>query len=261
MIFGLIVGGLIGLLIGGGRGLLIGGLIGYFAARPLLRWLIRTRFGKLQERFLESVFAVMGAVCKADGQVTEDEIQVAEALFTRFRLDENARNQARAAFNRGKAADFDLDAEVAAFASTAQRQRPLLAMFLQIQISAVGADGRIHPAEHEMLVRIARGLGFSEAEVARMEAMLRGGGAGAGGQAGGGRSQVDLDWAYEVLGVSPEASDDEVKRAYRKLVNENHPDRLAAKGLPESMRPMAEEKTRDLTTAYDRIKSARASTG
>lgn len=256
MLGGFLIGGLIGALFNGWTGFFIGGLVGYFAARPLLRWAIRARFGQLQTQFLESVFAVMGAICKADGQVTDDEIRVAEQIFVRLRLDETARSRARAAFNRGKAADFDVDAEVARFAASARGQRPLMAMFLQIQISAVGADGSIHPTEHEMLVRIARGLGFSEAEVARMEAMLRGG-AGSQGE-GVGRGQVDLNWAYEVLGVSPQASDDAVKRAYRKLINENHPDRLAAKGLPESMRPMAEEKTRDLTTAYDRIKQARA---
>ena len=255
MLGGFLIGGLIGALFSGWSGFFIGGLIGYFVARPLLRWAIRARFGQLQTQFLDSVFAVMGAICKADGQVTDDEIRVAEQLFERLRLDEAARARARTAFARGKAADFDLDAEVARFAASARGQRALMSMFLQLQIAAVGADGRIHPAEHEMLVRIARGLGLSEAEVARMEAMLRGA---ASGDAGAGqRSSVDLDWAYQVLDVSPQASDAEVKKAYRKLINENHPDRLAAKGLPESMRPMAEEKTRDLTTAYDRIRQAR----
>lgn len=255
MLGGFLIGGLIGALFSGWSGFFIGGLIGYFVARPLLRWAIRARFGQLQTQFLDSVFAVMGAICKADGQVTDDEIRVAEQLFERLRLDEAARARARTAFARGKAVDFDLDAEVARFAASARGQRALMSMFLQLQIAAVGADGRIHPAEHEMLVRIARGLGLSEAEVARMEAMLRGA---ASGDAGAGqRSSVDLDWAYQVLDVSPQASDAEVKKAYRKLINENHPDRLAAKGLPESMRPMAEEKTRDLTTAYDRIRQAR----
>ena len=255
MLGGFLIGGLIGALFSGWSGFFIGGLIGYFVARPLLRWAIRARFGQLQTQFLDSVFAVMGAICKADGQVTDDEIRVAEQLFERLRLDEAARARATTAFARGKAADFDLDAEVARFAASTRGQRALMSMFLQLQIAAVGADGRIHPAEHEMLVRIARGLGLSEAEVARMEAMLRG--AASGGTGTGQRSSVDLDWAYQVLDVSPQASDAEVKKAYRKLINENHPDRLAAKGLPESMRPMAEEKTRDLTTAYDRIRQAR----
>lgn len=254
MLIGFLIGGILGALFGGFTGFAVGGLLGYFLARPLIGGLIRKRITQVQTRFLDAVFAVMGALCKADGQVTRDEIQVAEALFDRLRLNEQARAQARQAFHRGKQADFDLDAEVANFAQAARGQRPLLMMFMQVQLAAVGADGQVHPAEHEMLLRIARGLGLPESEVERMEAMLRG----AAGGTQRGRSQPDLDWAYQVLGVSPDASDDTVKKAYRKLMSENHPDKLASKGLPESMRAMAEEKTRDITTAYDRIKEARA---
>ena len=87
--------------------------------------------------------------------------------------------------------------------------------------------------------------------------MLRGAHAG---QAGGTRnysSSQQIDDAYKVLGVSPEASDAEIKRAYRKLMSENHPDKLAGRGLPESMREMAEERTREISHAYDVIKEAR----
>jgi len=253
MVIGFLIGGIIGAIFGGFTGFALGGLLGYFLARPLIGGLIRTRIAQVQARFLDAVFAVMGALCKADGQVTQDEIQVAETLFDRLRLSEQARAQARNAFNRGKQPDFDLDAEVAGFARAARGQRPLLMMFIQVQIAAVGADGEVHPAEHEMLLRVARGLGLPEAEVERMEAMLRG----ASGDAQAGRSKPDLDWAYRVLGVSSDASNEAVKKAYRKLMSENHPDKLASKGMPESMRAMAEEKTRDITTAYDRIKEAR----
>ena len=123
-------------------------------------------------------------------------------------------------------------------------------MFLQMQLAAVAADGEVHAEEHALLLRIARGLGLSEADVQRLEAALRGGGRGP--------SRDDLAAAYATLGVQADASDSEVRQAYRRLMSENHPDKLAAKGLPESMRPVAEEKTRNITAAYDRIKTARA---
>tara|TARA_R110000851_G_scaffold13145_3_gene45097 strand:+ start:500 stop:1255 length:756 start_codon:yes stop_codon:yes gene_type:complete len=251
MMIGLIVGGLIGLLLRGGiLGLVLGAMLGYFLARPIMAALGKTQVGQVRRAFIDSTFSVMGAVCKADGVVSQDEIRVVEQLFARLRLGEDGREDARKAFNRGKAAGFDLDAEVARFAGLCRGQTPLLNMFLQMQLAAVAADGEVHAEEHALLLRIARGLGLSEADVQRLEAALRGGGRGP--------SRDDLAAAYATLGVQADASDSEVRQAYRRLMSENHPDKLAAKGLPESMRPVAEEKTRNITAAYDRIKTARA---
>jgi DnaJ like chaperone protein len=63
--------------------------------------------------------------------------------------------------------------------------------------------------------------------------------------------------AYEVLGVTRSASDGEVTKAYRRLMNQNHPDKLVAKGLPESMMKVAEEKTRQIRAAYELLRDAR----
>src|SRR5699024_5107342 len=138
------------------------------------------------------------------------------------------------------------------------------------QLSAMTADGRIDAAEREMLRRIARGLGIPESEIQRLEAMLSGGAAGWGagqgweGAWGGGATtggpprQRDGQAAYAVIGVQPTDSDDTIKRAYRRLISENHPDKLAAKGLPESMREIAERKTREITAAYRTIEETRA---
>lgn len=253
----ILIGGLVGLLIGGWRGALLGALIGWVLSRllpALLMGAAAQQVGQLQTLFLDAIFAVMGAMSKADGRVSEQEIGAAEALFDRLRLSGAAREAAIAAFNRGKAADFDVDAEVARFAAAARGQRLLHQMFLQMLLSALAADGQVHAAEHALLLRVARGLGLSAAEVERLEAMLRG--------AGGGPSQAGaLEDAYRVLGVSPQASDAELKRAYRRLMSENHPDKLAGKGLPESMREMAEQKTRAITAAYERIQKARRAAG
>lgn len=255
--FGLFIGGLIGYLFGRFPGFLIGAAIGAFLSQYIKRRLWQ-KISSVQTHFLESVFAVMGALCKADGVVTRDEIEVAERLFNQFRLSGENRERAKAAFNRGKSADFDLDAELQRFLRASGRQPALLQMFLQVQVSAVAADGVIHPAEHEMLVHIARVLGLPESQVDQLEAMLRGGaqqgGAGARGQAS---SAGQLENAYKVLGVSASDSDADIKKAYRKLMSENHPDKLAGRGLPESMREMAEQRTREISHAYDVIKSAR----
>ncbi|HET7798378.1 MAG TPA: co-chaperone DjlA [Nevskia sp.] len=267
----IVVGGLIGLAVNGWKGALWGALI-VWAVLPLLgRLLLRTAVKKItnvQSQFLDATFAVMGAMCKADGQVSANEIKVAEALFDQLRLSGEAREAAKRAFNRGKAPEFDLDAEVDRFAQVTRGQRVMQQLFLQVQVSAIAADGALHPAEHEMLLRIARRLGLSEHDVTMLEAMLRGGGpfgGGDGGSAGSGGSHRRNDPnaladAYAVIGVPQTASDAELKKAYRLLMSQNHPDKLAAKGLPESMRAMAEEKTRQITAAYDRIEQHRRAT-
>ncbi|WP_148862119.1 co-chaperone DjlA [Marinobacter fonticola] len=256
MFLALFIGGLIGYSFGRFPGLLIGAIVGYILAKALAHKLRQGIF-RVQSQFLESTFSVMGAVCKADGVVTQDEIQVAETLFNRLRLSGEQRETAKAAFRRGKEDDFDLDNELNLLLRVTRGQSALLQMFLQVQVSAVGADGEVHPAEHEMLVHIARKLGIPEAQVDQLEAMLRGARSGT---AGGGpaRGQQLAD-AYKVLGVSESASDAELKKAYRKLMSQNHPDKLAGRGLPESMREMAEEKTREISHAYDVIKDARSS--
>lgn len=240
---------LIGLLLGGIRGLIIGGALG-FVAGFVAQYALRKGLTAVQAQFHESTFAVMGALCKADGVVTRDEIQIAETMFERLHLTPEQRQSAKAAFSRGKAPAFDLDAEVTRLAATARGYRPILSLFLQVQCAAVAADGDVHPAEHQMLVRVARLLGLTEADVAQLEAMLRTG-------ARGPSPQQKLDDAYAALGLTASATDAEVKRTYRRLMSQNHPDKLAGKGLPDSMREMAEERTREISIAYSLIKEAR----
>ncbi len=257
MFLAMLIGGAIGFVFGRFPGLLMGAAAG----AALVLWAraqIYKRLRSIQSEFTERVFAVMGALCKADGVVSRNEIQVAEGLFEKFRLTPEQREAAKAAFNRGKSPEFDLEAELSEFLRVSGGQPMLLEMFLQVQVAAVAADGEVHHAEHEMLVRIARGLGLSEQQVDQLEALLRGGAR----QAGVRTSQhQELEDAYKVLGVAPEASEEEIKKAYRKLMSENHPDKLAGRGLPESMRQMAEEKTREIAHAYDVIRSARQSWG
>ncbi|XKE45606.1 co-chaperone DjlA [Halomonas organivorans] len=251
MLMAILIGAVLGFLIGGPLGLLIGGGLGYWLARRLRRSLLG-RLAAAQGQFLESTFAVMGCLCKADGRVSEDELEASRRLWDRLRLSEAQRAKARADFTRGKGPDFDLEAELARVRPILASQPGLRQIFLQVQLTAIAADGQLHPAEREMLMRVVRGLGCSEAEIAQVEAMLRGGPEAAG------ASGPSLEDAYRVLGVEPDASDGEIKKAYRRLMSENHPDKLAAKGLPESMREVAKERTSEIGTAYERIRKARA---
>ena len=153
--FLVVIGALLGALFGGFPGLLIGAALGY-AAGAVLRQSVIGGLRIVQSQLIESTFAVMGALCKADSVVTRDEIDAVERIFAMLRLQDEQRRAAKAAFNRGKQSDFDLDAAVDQFARVSRRRAPLVQLFLQLQVMAVAADGRVDPSEHQMLVRIAR---------------------------------------------------------------------------------------------------------
>lgn len=236
--------GLAGLLMGG----IAGGVLAYLSLRERLR--------RVREQFIETTFAVMGALCKADGVVTRDEIQVVEQTFTLLRLVPEQRAKAKAAFNRGKASEFDLDGAVAVFARVAPRGSILFKVFLQLQVMVVAADGQVHSAERALLLRVARDLGLGELELAQLEALIRAA-ARPGSAPNSASSQHRLADAYAVLGITPDASEGAIKHAYRNLIRENHPDKIASKGLPESMRSVAEARSREINAAYDLIKKTR----
>ena len=125
-------------------------------------------------------------------------------------------------------------------------------MQIRAALAGDGVDGRIRA----LLVGIGARFGFAEIEVVHLEALLRDrAGPGAGGGAGSGRAGrgASLEESYEVLGIAASASDAEVKKAYRRQMSENHPDKLAARGLPESMMDLAKQKTQRIREAYEVI--------
>lgn len=250
---GKVFGAIIGFFVGSLPGAVIGFLLGLWFDHSRAR--LTGNSAEAQRVFFRSTFAVMGYVSKADGRVTETEIAAAEQLMQRLALTPESRREAIRQFNRGKGAGFDLDAELTEFRHACRGRINLVRMFLEIQIQTVLADGQVTNAEKEAIRAIARGLGLSDADVARLEAMLS---AGAGGWQGDRPAEDTLREAYAVLGVSEAASDADIKKAYRHLMNQHHPDKLVSKGLPEEMMKMAEEKTRQISAAYDTIRKARA---
>lgn len=267
---GKIIVGLLGLLIGGPVGLGIGVLIGHFLDRGVERVQSFNPFRpyragereEVHEALLSAVFAIMGHLAKADGRVSEQEIGHAEAVMNRMQLNAEQRRQAQEQFRRGKMDDFPLDATVAEFRQRIRHRRHLILVFLEILLQSALADGRFNAAEEQVLIRVAEGLGVPEAQFRQIlnmllaQAQFAGAGSGAHG-AGGAPSRPSLHQAYQVLGVTESASDQEIKKAYRRLMSEHHPDKLASRGVPEEMIRMATEKTAEISKAYEMIKDAR----
>lgn len=251
-----------GLLLGGAFGYLLGGPIGAMLGAAMGRSFSGTgtveSAGSARERiqlaFFAAVFGVMGHVAKADGRVTENEIALANQVMDQLGLDGRQRTAARALFNEGKRPQFPLDDVLDQLRSECGRATNVIRMFMEIQIQAAAADGRIHAEEGRILLHVAARLGLSRADYLELERLIASGiHARAGTDSG-----MSLEDAYATLGASPDASDAEVKRRYRRQMSRHHPDKLASKGLPEEMMRAATERTQQIKAAWDTVRKDRA---
>jgi DnaJ like chaperone protein len=238
--------------------------------------------------FFHALFACLGHIAKADGAVTQSEINVALKLMDDMQLNENDRREAQQAFREGKDPQFPLAHILKDLKHDLHGQRIILQAFLEMLIEASFADGQLSVSEVEVLDKVAIGLGFGhkdldrlirkfEAELrfrqrqdafsqARDEARSR-----AQEQANAWRDKAQQQYtraphysdkqrltdAYRILNVAPTADEKTLKRAYKKAMNEHHPDKLIAKGLPKQAMELAKVKAQDIQAAYELIKSTR----
>ncbi|WP_275974136.1 co-chaperone DjlA [Shewanella pneumatophori] len=254
-IWGKVFGFIIGFMFGRLGGAILGLWLGHMYDRKFGKSAGISNSGKRQALFFNTTFAVMGHVAKASGHVTENDIRMASSLMDQLNLSGQARADAQAAFREGKESDFDLNACLKTFRIISMGRKEVLQMFLEIQIQTALSDAQLDQKERSILSTVAKELGFSQQQLddllARWQAEFnfhRSGGAG---------HQTSIKDAYEVLGMSESNSDQDIKRAYRKLMNEHHPDKLVAKGLPAEMMELAKTKAQDIQAAYDRVKGER----
>lgn len=258
------MGKIIGIILGWSMAGPLGALLGLFAGH----WFDKGLAGvssrppqqdraKAQQAFFETVFSLMGALAKADGRISEEEIAHAEHYMSQLGLTADHRRDAIALFQQGAAADFSIDDAMIRFMSECGRYRQLQQTLLEYTVSIAFADGHLHDAEREMLASVANWLGISGRhfdQILRMFQAQQDFGGHAGGQPGSGS---DLAEAYRAIGVSDSASDKEVKRAWRKLMSRHHPDKLIAQGVPEDMLKIGTEKSQEIQAAYDLIMKSR----
>lgn len=240
---------------------IFGALIGYIAGSFIDRY--RTygagainpfTSAHRQTIFLETVFILKGKLAKADGHVSADEISHVEEFMQKLGMAPEHRQLAIALFKQGAAANFDAKPKLNEFMRVCGHTNSLKQMLLVYLIIMALSDGHLDAAEEGFLKDVALHLGYEERAFQQLLDMVLNQSHFAGGRV---TSATALDDAYGALGVSKESSDQEIKRAYRKLISQYHPDKLMGQGVPEDMIAVATAQAQEVQTAYDLIKKSR----
>lgn len=271
-IIGKIVGGIIGVLLLGPFGLIVGMLLGHLYDRRAASWMPQQR--SQQDIFLHHLFALLGFMAKADGQVSQAEIDYTKKVMKRLNLNNAQCEQAMRSFYEGKNEGFDwiASAKTIKQISGLKHQRWLYVV-MNAQVQMAYADGVVKDLLKPILQRIASILGLPALNFTYYDAIF-------GwqefyqkawqqqqqfhqqsysqqGYSAPRKSSMSLSEAYALLGMNDKADEVEIKKAYRKMMSKYHPDKLMSKGLSDKEMQQATEKVQKIQAAYEQIREAR----
>ncbi|MEO2268325.1 co-chaperone DjlA [Pseudoalteromonas pernae] len=277
--WGKILGACFGFMFGKVFGALLGLFIGHMFDKSLKQdfdkaggfrgFFDNESISQRQALFFSSCFAVMGHIAKSNGRVNELHIRAATQFMDEMGLTGEDKKEAQLAFRAGKEADFSMNSTLREFREHFAGRFDLIQLFLEIQIQMAFSDGHLAPQEKTLLEQVAKGLGVSkthfsfilkryQAEFAfrqqqqrfdRQDSHSRGSRS----TASSGMSRAQ---ALNILGLEEGADERTVKKAYRKLMSQHHPDKLVSQGLPEHMMKLAQKKSQDIQAAYEYLKKA-----
>ncbi|MCO4322634.1 co-chaperone DjlA [Aliidiomarina quisquiliarum] len=214
--------------------------------------------------FFYALFAAHGHIAKAKGRISEQDIAEAQQLMNELELSGSALDEARDAFREGKSSHFPLVATLTQFRRDYHNRRAVLQSFMLQLIALLIRAQPLTKDAYELLLQVATTLGFTRFELDRWLLMESA------------QQQFDrfvkynqrratvlsadkhILSAYSVLGIEPKVTDQELKIAYRKLMSEHHPDKLAAQGLPEEMLANTTRRAQEIQAAYALIRNSRA---
>lgn len=256
-----IIGMIVGAVLFGPLGLMLGFLFGHLLDQRTFVLTHPQNASSVQTLFFNSTFRVMGYMAKSDGRVSENEITKARHIMAQMRLDDRMKQEAIRLFNEGKEPSFNVSEALLSLKQACARQPSLLRIFLEIQLQMASADGGLLSDEKRRAFQyICQQLGIMNFNFDPFESIF-------GARKHGEYQQryqqhthtrySDLGDAYRTLGVSQTAQQSEIKKAYRRLMSQNHPDKLIAKGLPPEMIQVATQKTQQIKSAYERICTAK----
>lgn len=274
---GFLIGSILGYKFGGLPGLFLGAFLGQYIERQIAGKSGLGGFGgaqggasdhkkQTQESFFNALFLTMGKLAKIDGQVSTSEIERTEGIIRHMKLNAELRQRAIHLFNQGKDSrgNQEIESALKQFGQLARRSLSLKQIFLEMLVDVAEADGTISLDEQTLIERVCDLIGYPKQmfyALLKMRGFATGGhqqqSGGHSGNRSGGQRTVNRNAPfnpYQVLGVEQSDSKPVIRKAYKRLMSQHHPDKLVSKGLPPEMMKVAEEKAKQVQLAWEKVK-------
>ena len=259
-LLGTLLGGTVGFMFGGPFGAIIGGAIGsnigmnigggnsspYDRPRPQNGFRTSSGYNPLQaqQAFMIALISLAAKVAKADGKVTQAEIRSFDQfLQNNLRMGSEERKIAARIFNEARDSNISVEDLARQIREVMGGRRDQLRDLVTMLMMVAMADGQLHPEEERVIREVNRHLGLTPHDYDAAKAIFN--------------PTINLESSYNTLGVSSAATDSEIKRAYRNLAKEYHPDVVSNRGMGEDFVKFAEDKMQAVNAAYDQIKKER----
>ena len=241
---GKLIGGTIGFAMAGPLGAIAGAALGHAfdtgGQTPYTTERARLSAGEeAQFTFFVAAFSMLAKLVKADGQVSKEEIDAVENFMAYdLNLNPESKRLATNIFHTAMNSPDNFNAFANQFYSQFRSQHQLLDLMIDILLRVSVADGTLSPGEEKLILSAVRIFNFNDEKYRKLKS----------------KYIKEVDRYYAILGCDKNDSDEDIKKQYRKLVSDYHPDKIASKGLPEEFTKFANDKFREIQEAYEVIK-------
>ncbi len=243
--FGKLMFGSLGLFVGGPLGAILGGVVGHHLIDKHVTDINTHQSGlnveQAQAAYFVCLFSIFAKLAKIDGVVTQDEIKVVENIIQSMNIGQKEQQFARRIFTEAKNSPYSIDDFARQFYQLNQHNPAVLASFLDVLFRLAAADGKLHPSEEHALKRIKNIFNISDQKYNEIRAAYF----------------DDTDKYYKMLNCTPDSTNEDIRKNYKKLVKEFHPDTIVSKGLPEEFTEFAAKRFREIQEAYEKVRKER----